>query len=286
MQVTYGKGFAVATKDQRVDCIENALLEMPQVDCIVKHYFADGVYAREITIPTGVALIGAIHKTHNFAVVNKGILRLVTDSGYRDVYAGEIVQVIPGQKNCGVAIEECAWTNFFANPTNERDTDKLVEMLTESKASELLGGSDNKQLSANRIAKDKADYFMFLAEYGISQDVVTKLVENTADQIPMPPDVDTISFCESVLHGKGLCAAKAIKAKEYVGPARIGGKRTPIGRYLNHSTNPNVEFIATEEGNLMAYALHDIALGEEITNCYRQAMRVNGAGFVPLKGKS
>ena len=153
MQVTYGKGFSIASKQQRIDRLEAELIKMPQVDCPIREYFADGIYAREITIPKGVALIGAIHTTHNFAVVNKGILRLATGDGFRDVFAGEMVPVMPGQKNCGYAIEECVWTNFFANPTNEKDSDKLVEMFSEAKASDLIGGSTNKQLAANRLAE-------------------------------------------------------------------------------------------------------------------------------------
>ena len=153
MQVTYGQGFAVASKDARIDRLESELCRLPQVDCPVREYFADGLYAREITIPKGVALIGAIHTTHNFAVVNKGVLRLATDDGYRDVHAGEVVQVMPGQKNCGYAIEECVWTNFFANPTDERDSDKLIELFSEAKTSDLIGGSTNKQLAANRLAE-------------------------------------------------------------------------------------------------------------------------------------
>ena len=153
MQVTYGQGFAVVSKDTRIARLESELCQLPQVDCPVREYFADGLYAREITIPKGVALIGAIHTMHNFAVLNKGVLRLVTDGGFKDLHAGDMVQVMPGQKNCGYAIEECVWTNFHANPTNERDTQKLVEIFTESKASDLLGGSTNKQLAANRLAE-------------------------------------------------------------------------------------------------------------------------------------
>ena len=153
MQVTYGKGFAVATKAARIERLASELVKLPQVDCPLREYFADGLYAREITIPKGVALIGAVHTTQNFAVLNKGILRLATDDGYRDVMPGEVVMVMPGQKNCGYAIEECVWTNFLANPTNERDGDKLVEMFCESKASDLLGGSTNKQLAFNRMAE-------------------------------------------------------------------------------------------------------------------------------------
>ncbi len=60
------------------------------------------------------------------------------------------VTVKPGAKNAALALEESVWTNFLPNPDNETDTDRLVEVFTHSKASELLGGKDNPQLIAQR----------------------------------------------------------------------------------------------------------------------------------------
>ena len=44
------------------------------------------------------------------------------------------------------------WTNFF--PTDETDVEKLVELLTESKHDELLGGSRNVQLLAAEAMRE------------------------------------------------------------------------------------------------------------------------------------
>jgi hypothetical protein len=121
------------------------------VECPVKHYFAPGIYAREITIKKGTVLTGAIHKTENLAILSCGRLQLVTESGTIEISAPHILTVKPGTKNAAYALEDSVWTNFF--PTDETDVDKLVELLTESKASELLGGIDNKQLVANQAAE-------------------------------------------------------------------------------------------------------------------------------------
>ena len=153
MQVTYGKGFAVAPKNERIAKFDAVLQALPQADCPIRESFLNGLYIRQITIPKGVAIVGAVHKSENVVMINKGVLRVVTEDGFRDVKAGDTLTIQPGQKNCVYAIEECVWTNIFANPTNERDTKKLVEMLSESKASDLLGGATNKQLAANRLAE-------------------------------------------------------------------------------------------------------------------------------------
>lgn len=144
MEVTFGRPMR-----ERVQRLEKALDAHEQVDCPVCHYFAPGMYAREIRIPKGTVLVGAVHKTENLAVLSAGKLQLVTDSGTVEIEAPHTLTVKPGQKNCALALEDAVWTNFF--PTDETDPDKLVEILSESKASELLGGPDNKQLIANRI---------------------------------------------------------------------------------------------------------------------------------------
>ena len=129
-----------------VNRLEDELSKLPQVDCPIRHYFAPGMYAREITIPAGTVVTGAVHKTENLIVVSMGRLKIVTDDGTREVKAGDTVTCPAGMKNAVYAIEDSRWTNFLANPTNETDTDKLVEIFTESKACELMGGTENKQL--------------------------------------------------------------------------------------------------------------------------------------------
>lgn len=129
------------------------MLALPQAECPVRHYFAPGLYAREMTIPQGVTVTGAVHKTEHLIVVSLGRLRVSTDSGWRDVCAGETITCKPGMKNAVHALEDSRWTNFLPNPDNLTDTDKLTALFTESKACELLGGADNKQLLANKAAE-------------------------------------------------------------------------------------------------------------------------------------
>lgn len=148
-KVKYGEFRDRTSIREKVLRLQDAVNEMPQVDCPVRHYFAPGMYAREITIPKGTVLVGAIHKTENLAVLSAGKLRLVTDAGVVEISAPHTLTVRPGQKNAAVALEDAVWTNFF--PTDETDLEKLVELLTESKSCELLGGSENAQAIKNRL---------------------------------------------------------------------------------------------------------------------------------------
>ena len=135
---------AGASMRRKVELLEDAICNVPQVDCPIRHYFAPGMYAREITIPKGTVLTGAVHKTENLVVLSKGSLRLVTNTGTVDITAPSTLTCLPGTKNAAYALEDSVWTNFF--PTTETDLEKLAELLTESKAEELLGGALNKQL--------------------------------------------------------------------------------------------------------------------------------------------
>ena len=156
MKVTYSAGFGVKlapTQREKAERLEAAMLHLPQADCPVRHYFAPGLYAREMTIPQGVTVTGAVHKTEHLIVVSMGRLRVSTEGGWRNVAAGETITCRPGMKNAVYALEDSRWTNFLPNPENITDTDRLTELLTESKASELLGGTNNKQLLANAAAE-------------------------------------------------------------------------------------------------------------------------------------
>lgn len=130
---------------ERVLAVERRIEQMEQVDCPVREFWIPGGYAREITIPAGTTLTGAVHKQESIVILSAGRMVLETEDGKLEIAAPFTMNCLPGAKNLATAIETCVWTNFFA--TDETDPVKIVEVLTESKASELIGGADNKQLS-------------------------------------------------------------------------------------------------------------------------------------------
>jgi len=141
------------TLREKVEIIEKALHQVAQVECPIRHYFAPGLFAREITIPEGTVIVGAVHSVDNIVVLSKGTLRLVTEDGPIDISAPHTRMCKAGSKNAAIALETAVWTNFFPNPDDEQEIEVLVERYTESKASDLLGGSTNKQLEANKAAE-------------------------------------------------------------------------------------------------------------------------------------
>ncbi|MDR8069431.1 hypothetical protein [Burkholderia cenocepacia] len=133
---------------KKVAALEAEVRKLPQVDCPVRHHFAPGIYAREMTIPAGVVATGAVHKTEHLTIISKGRLHITTDDGMREFAAPAIFKSMPGTKRAAYAIEEAVLTTIHATDTT--DLDELVEELTESTSRQLLGGSENLQLLNER----------------------------------------------------------------------------------------------------------------------------------------
>lgn len=133
---------------ERVERLEESIKGLPQVECPVRNLFAPGVYLREMTVPKGTTATGAIHKTEHRAIV-VGHCWLTTDDGVTEIKGYACVLSKPGAKRAIHAIEETIVTTI--HPTDETDEERLCELLTESTKAQLLGGSQNKQLAANRL---------------------------------------------------------------------------------------------------------------------------------------
>lgn len=138
-----------ASAREKVEAMEDELMKLglPQADIPLKHYFAPGLYAREMTIPAGVMLTGAVHKTEHLVTISAGRILVYQGEegeGAMDLRAPATFVSKPGTKRVGIAIEDTVFTTYHA--TENTDIDSLVEELTESKADELMGGKNNKQL--------------------------------------------------------------------------------------------------------------------------------------------
>lgn len=96
---------------------------LPSDSCPVKHVFAPGMYAREMTIPKGVLLIGKIHRGSHINVVSKGSIRVLTEQGTKVITAPCSFVSEGGTKRVGIALEDTVWTTFHA--TNSTDLAKI-----------------------------------------------------------------------------------------------------------------------------------------------------------------
>src|ERR1041385_4838966 len=127
--------YVVATTEptlrDRVEALEAEMRKHPETPIPVRHYFAKGLYAREITIPQDVIAVGKIHKTQHINVLSSGEVTMLTEAGPLRVSAPYTWVVEPGKKAAAYAHVETVWTSFCVNPTDERDLVKLEDALIE-----------------------------------------------------------------------------------------------------------------------------------------------------------
>lgn len=110
------------------------------------------------------------------------------------------------------------------------------------------------------------DYLRVFAETGLAVEWAERRTRELEDQCPLPAGFAHLRIAPSAIQGLGLFTDSAIRAGDTIGPARIAGKRTPLGRYPNHCPWANTEFRLLENGDLESVAVRDIAAGGELLN--------------------
>ncbi len=108
----------------------------------------------------------------------------------------------------------------------------------------------------------KNDINVPLKKLGITIDEMNKLTE-----MGEVVKLDSMFFekKKSKIHGYGIFALTTIRTQSLFGMASIDNKyKTYLGRYVNHSNEPNIKFIYTSSNDLAAVAIKDIQKGEEI----------------------
>jgi len=91
-------------------------------DLPIRHSFAPGIYAREMSIPEGTLLIGKIHKHrhHNF-LMQGSIIVLTEDEGVKLLQAPLMIVSEPGTQRIGYAVTDTIWTTVHENKDNTED---------------------------------------------------------------------------------------------------------------------------------------------------------------------
>lgn len=105
------------------------------------HMFIEGVYARELVIPAGIAVIGKLHKYPRICIISGGECTFVTEFGTQRVEAPFAMVAPAGSKTAVYAHTDTTWTAIHG--THETDLKKLDELL---------------------IARDHAEYQRFLEQ--------------------------------------------------------------------------------------------------------------------------
>ena len=265
----------VSPSRKTVERLESYLKQFPQHEIKAEHRFAEGVYIRQITIPAGVIATGAACKQEHLSVMVRGRMHVLADGAMQEL-SGFHQWIAPaGVKRVGVALEDTVWFTVHPNPKNTRDIkaieDALYEQAEDLQHRRLADGRATLDRSA-----DRADFTVLIAQAGFTAEQVRAQSENEADQMPMPPQFwGRIVIADSDIEGRGVFMTESVETNAFIGPGRIEGKRTPLGRFTNHSRDPNARFVMNGD-DIDLRAVRHIARGEEVTVSYRQALALSG----------
>lgn len=263
---------SVITPD-KVVALQNQLLKMPQVDIVTEHSFLPELYERKITIPPWTVLTGAAHKTDYRVRLEKGTIAVNTDDGVKVLTGPLEFDAKAGLQRAGRVFDnEVVWVDIYPNEDNCQDMLTLENRLYEVPECGLADSRTDSQ-------RAKIDYGLFLHQLGMKQTEMDAIVQIESDLMDMPAGV-FVQMRSSPIHGMGLFATKAFSAGEVVCPGRLGGKRTPGGRYINHACEANIKPVKVDD-DIYAIALHEIQSGEELLVDYRASMRVNFGSVLP-----
>lgn len=103
---------------------DRLITELPVV-----HYFAPGIYIRQVFMKAGSFIIGEVHRTAHLNNVMTGSARVLINGNVKEVKAPDTFSSDAGVRKALLILEDMVWQTI--HPTDETDVEKLKEMLIE-----------------------------------------------------------------------------------------------------------------------------------------------------------
>lgn len=116
---------------------------------------------------------------------------------------------------------------------------------------------------------DQEDYAKLLEETGVTEEAVRTQSECTEDLISF--ETEKVKIAASQIQGLGVFATQDFLENTDVVPARIENQRTQVGRFTNHSADPNSK-MELRGDSVMLVTIRAVKNGEELTVNYRQVL--------------
>lgn len=112
-----------------IERLQASMRELPQVELDTKHWFADGMYAREVRRPKDTTIVGKVHKREHFYIVLQGDVTIVGEGGRTRVKAPCIFVSPPGTKRAVYAHEDSIC--LTVHRTDQTDVEAIESELVE-----------------------------------------------------------------------------------------------------------------------------------------------------------
>lgn len=145
---------------QRLDELEAAMQDFPEVNCETDHDFAPGLYARTIFMPSGNLIVSRIHKTEHLFIISSGVVAVKNNDEEWEIYSAPYKgKTLPGTRRVLYTIENVMWTTYHPVPIMPEDesdeavqkaVEKIDELIIEKHINKILGG----ELKNNILIKE------------------------------------------------------------------------------------------------------------------------------------
>jgi len=250
-------------------------LEEPQMEAPIVHRFGPGIYIREMHMKAGAFVIGKVHKHPHMNIVLTGSCVYYTSEGERREITAPASMVTPAGRKMAIFLEDTVWLNVYS--TDLKDVEAIEKEFFEDSEALTERESDLASSYEDVVAVEREDFKEACAYLGLTPEIISEASSDESDLIPFPDGSYSVMVKPSMIHGKGLFATAPIKRGDFIAHARIDRKRTPAGRYTNHSALPNAEMVMDDAGNVGLYAMEDIGgslgglMGDEILVNYIDA---------------
>lgn len=231
----------------------------------------------------GTEAIGHAQKFEHVNILLQGSVRMLNEDGSTFDLAAPLVFIGKPGRKVGKVLEDVVWINVYA--TDERDIAEIEKAFLDKSPAWLAADAQRQRLAYEAKAEDRDDYLRLLAETGYSHETARAQSVNEDDQMAMPLAGSNVRVMDSPIEGLGVFLTSPVGAYHVIAPARVGGHRTPAGRYTNHSATPNAAMVLRLDGDIDLVAISDIRgcvggqPGEEVTIDYRQAMALASLGI-------
>lgn len=130
--------------------LQDVLATLPQIETEPAHYFADGMYGRELFIPAGSVVVGKMHRHEHLVQLLSGEATVYTDNGMERIVGPRTWVSPPGVKRALMTHTDCLFFTVHLNPENTRDleaieADVIVPELLAHEVPELAEFADELQ---------------------------------------------------------------------------------------------------------------------------------------------
>lgn len=126
----------VPTREQ-IESLQREMSRYSQAELTTRHYFADGMYCRELFRPAGTVIVGKVHKKEHLFVLAQGEMTIWTEGGMKRVSAPLVMVSKPGTKRCTFAHTDA--TAITIHRVSSQDLAEIEAELVEDDPTAMFG---------------------------------------------------------------------------------------------------------------------------------------------------